>query len=106
MQFTEKTVISIMQPWLSKLEAFTNSAGIALQSQENIAGVTDSLCECNNCNLAVSNLTDKVCSVNFEPPAESPLMNTIPAQLWLFLVKIRSSCHDLLHNAYPKLPKG
>ena len=38
----------------------------------------------------------KVCSINFESPAESPWMNAIPAQLWLFLVKIRSSWHDLM----------
>ena len=38
----------------------------------------------------------KVCSINFEPPAESSCMNAISVQLWLFLVKIRSSWHDLM----------
>ena len=47
----------------------------------------------------------KVCSINFEPPAEFPWLNAIPEQLWLFLVKIRSSWHDLMPSACPKLPK-
>ena len=48
----------------------------------------------------------KVCSINFKPLEESPWMNAIPVQLWLFLVKIRSSWHDLIHNACLNLPKG
>ena len=42
----------------------------------------------------------KVCSINFEPPAESPSTNAVPAQLWLFLAKITSSWHYLINNAY------
>ena len=37
----------------------------------------------------------RVCSVNFEPPTESPWKNAVPAQLWLFLLKMTSSWHDL-----------
>ena len=43
----------------------------------------------------------KVCSINFGPPAESPWTNVVPAQLWLFLVKITPSWHDLINNGYP-----
>ena len=34
-----------------------------------------------------------------------PWANAVPAQLWLFLVKITFSWHDLVNNARPKLPK-
>ena len=44
---------------------------------------------------------DKVCSVNFEPPTESPWTNAVPAQLWLFLLKMTSSWHDLINKACP-----
>ena len=40
----------------------------------------------------------KVCSLNFEPPADFPWINAIPTQLWLFHVKIRSSWHNLAQN--------
>ena len=50
--------------------------------------------------------TSKVCSINFKPSAEFPWMNAVPAQLRLFLLKIRSSWHDRTHNACPKLPRG
>ena len=33
-------------------------------------------------------------------------MNAIPVQLWLFLVKIRSSWNDLIHDACQNCPKG
>ena len=48
----------------------------------------------------------KVWSINFEPPAEGPWTNAVPAQLWLFLVKITSSWHYLVNNACPKSPKS
>ena len=47
----------------------------------------------------------KVCSVNFEPPTESPWTNAVPVKLWLFLVKMTSSCHDFINKACPRLPK-
>ena len=47
----------------------------------------------------------KVCSINFQPPSESPWINAIPAQLWLLFVKIRSSWQDHIHSACSKLPK-
>ena len=48
----------------------------------------------------------KVCSVNFEPPTESPWMNAVPAQLWLFLVKMTSSWHDLIKKLVQDCPIG
>ena len=34
-----------------------------------------------------------------------PEKNAVPAQLWLFLVKITSSWHDYINNACPKSQK-
>ena len=50
--------------------------------------------------------TCKVCSVNFEPPTESPWTNAVPAQLWLFLVKMTSSWHNLINKTCPRLPNS
>ena len=37
--------------------------------------------------MSLAVLASKVCWINFEPPAESPWTNAVPAQLWLFLSK-------------------
>ena len=44
----------------------------------------------------------KVCSMKFEPPAEFRWTNPVPAQLWLFLVKITSSWRDFINNRHLK----
>ena len=46
----------------------------------------------------------KVCSVNFEPPTESPWTNALQAQVWFFPVKMTSSWHDLINKACPRSP--
>ena len=57
------------------------------------------------CSIHIEHIV-KVCSINFEPPAESPWTNAVPAQLWLFLVKITSSWHDLINNACQNRPES